>query len=332
MQLLSVIVPVYGVERFIERCSRSLFAQTYPDLEFVFVDDATPDRSIGILQSVMEDYPERKEMVRIVSHDRNRGLAASRNTGLTHASGDFVICVDSDDWLEEDAVMQLAQKQSESNADIVQGAYMVHESDGSRVWSGSHCTDRDGAVLKMMQRTWDHFVAGRLIRRTLFTSNGLRWTEGLDVAEDRCMMTMLAYYARKTDAIDNVVYHYERRNDHALTSATGARNDIRNQRQELGNLLQLEHFFADKETVFRDACSRCVTEELRNSLQLAVKHSDRDEYYRIVSMIDGRRDEDLQWIGWSKGVKGWIKHRYGYIILSRSVAAFFKAIKEKFGA
>ena len=76
--LVSILVPVYGVEQYIERCARSMFEQTYPNLEYVFVNDCTPDLSMEVLHKVMMDYPQRKDAVHAINHDRNRGLAAAR--------------------------------------------------------------------------------------------------------------------------------------------------------------------------------------------------------------------------------------------------------------
>ena len=71
---VSVIIPVYKVEAYAERCARSLMEQTFPDIEFIFVDDCSPDKSVEILKDVMKEYPDRKEHVHIVSHKKNRGL------------------------------------------------------------------------------------------------------------------------------------------------------------------------------------------------------------------------------------------------------------------
>ena len=85
MPLVSIIVPVYGVERFIERCAVTLFEQTYKDIEYIFVNDATQDKSIEVLRAVMERYPERAKAVQIVEHVQNRGISAARNSGVDSA-------------------------------------------------------------------------------------------------------------------------------------------------------------------------------------------------------------------------------------------------------
>ena len=119
MPAVSVIVLVYKVEKYIERCARSLFEQTLQDIEYIFVDDCTPDRSIEILERVLEDYPERKSQVIILHNERNSGLPFSRRRGVEAASGDYIIHCDSDDWPESDMYAKLYAKASSENLDMV---------------------------------------------------------------------------------------------------------------------------------------------------------------------------------------------------------------------
>ena len=96
---VSVIVPIYEVERYIERCARSLFEQTMlSGIEFIFVDDCTPDYSIEILHNTLKEYPEREAQVTILTHSANKGLAAARKTGVRAARGEYISHCDSDDW------------------------------------------------------------------------------------------------------------------------------------------------------------------------------------------------------------------------------------------
>ena len=94
MPLVSEIVLVYKVEQYIERCVRSLMEQTFDDIEFIFVNDCTPDKSMDILRRVIEDYPARIPQIRIIENEVNRGAAASRNIGLDAATGDYIIFTD----------------------------------------------------------------------------------------------------------------------------------------------------------------------------------------------------------------------------------------------
>ena len=331
MYKVSILVPIYGVEQYIERCSRSLFEQTYQNLEFVFVNDCTPDRSVSILKEVIADYPDRKTAIRIVDHEKNQGLAASRNTGLDNSTGDFVYCVDSDDWLETNAIESLVHSQLENDADIVTGVYLVHYDEGKTLLRDPKTfMDKEQMVLQMMQRTWDHFVAGRVVRRSLFVNNALHWRNGLDVAEDRYMMTMLAYHSKGFNTVNDVVYHYERRNCNAITKASDGVRILRNHNQELENVLLLEQFFRDKEIVYQKECSRCVMEQLESNLQAAVSFCSKDDFLRIANVIDSRDAADRKSIGWEKsGLKGWMMHSLGFYLYSQKKNRAIRFIRKR---
>lgn len=118
--VISVLIPVYNVEKYIERCLISLFENTIARYcEFIIVDDCSPDNSMNVIQSVLEKYTNIKENTFLHSHDCNRGSAATRNTALLHSHGEYIICVDSDDWVEPDYLERLYVKANETYADIV---------------------------------------------------------------------------------------------------------------------------------------------------------------------------------------------------------------------
>ena len=117
---ISVIVPVYKVERFISRCVNSLFSQSMQDnIEFIFVDDASPDKSLALVEQCLKYYPKRKKQVRILHHIKNLGLPAARNTGLGIARGEYIYHCDSDDYLETDALEAMYVAATKYDADIV---------------------------------------------------------------------------------------------------------------------------------------------------------------------------------------------------------------------
>ena len=311
---VSCLIPIYGVERYIERCARSLFEQTYPNLEYVFVNDCTKDGSVEVLKKVLEEYPEKRDMVKIVDHEKNRGLAAARNTALDWAKGEFVCVVDSDDWMELDALELLVKKQLEQNADIVSGNRLIHYLKKTELLEEQNYQNKVEMTLQMMQRTWDHFITGRLFRRALFLDNGLRWVEGADVAEDRFMMTLLAYHAQSFEAIDNLVYHYERSNEHALTKTGDRYRFFENNDQELRNMMSLKQFFNGKEDVYVRECARCVMEQLEFNLKMSLAFSSKEEFKKIADTIDGHTEDELKLIGWRKtGIKGWRLHSYQWM-------------------
>ena len=327
--LVSILVPVYNVEQYIERCASSMFEQTYPNLEYVFVNDCTPDLSMDVLHKVIIDYPIRMSAVHVIKHNKNRGLAAARNTALDVASGEFIIIVDSDDWLELDAIEKLMKKQLDNDADIVSGNRMIHYTNENDLLEERKYRSRDEMILQMMQRSWDHFITGRLIKKSLFVDNGLRWNEGFDLAEDRYMMTKLAYCAKRFDVVDIVVYHYERRNANSITSGNKLKR-LKGNRQELGNVLALEKFFDDKESVFQKECAKCVMEQLMFNLKESLAFAAKDEFKDIACTIDGRSEEDGKLIGWRKsGIKGWFLHNYALMRLDWLKEKTIRFIKKR---
>ena len=120
---VSICVPVYGAELFMAKTARSLFAQTYSDIEYIFVNDCTKDRSIDILRETLEEFPHRKSQTHIIEHEENKGLSATRHTAVLHATGDYFFHFDDDDYLEPDAIARYVEKAEETQADMVMADY-----------------------------------------------------------------------------------------------------------------------------------------------------------------------------------------------------------------
>lgn len=131
MPKVSIIIPVYGVEKYIERCARSLFEQTLDDIEYLFIDDCTPDKSVEILKRVLEEYPHRKSQVVIHRMEQNTGQAKVREWGMRNATGEYVIHCDSDDWVDIHMYEEMYDKAVEENADVVVCDFALH--DGKRI-------------------------------------------------------------------------------------------------------------------------------------------------------------------------------------------------------
>ena len=117
--LVSVLVPVYNVEAYIARCARSVLGQNYSNIEFIFIDDGCTDSSIDILKAIIDESSRYKDKCTIIHHGQNKGLATARNTAIANSHGEFVFHVDSDDWVEPDAIELLVNKQQETGADLV---------------------------------------------------------------------------------------------------------------------------------------------------------------------------------------------------------------------
>lgn len=120
MKKVSVIIPIYNVELYIERCLKSLLNQTYDNIELICVDDCGNDKSIELTEKLCEQYPEK---IRIIYGEKNVGLGAARDIGMQYATGEYISFIDSDDYVETDFIKQYMDKAQKNNADVVVGGY-----------------------------------------------------------------------------------------------------------------------------------------------------------------------------------------------------------------
>ncbi|MDL2320361.1 glycosyltransferase [Alistipes sp. OttesenSCG-928-B03] len=209
---VSLLIPVYGVEDYIERCVRSLFGQTYRDIEYVFVDDASPDGSIGVMQRVLEEYPERREQVKVITNPQNLGLAGARNVAFDHSTGDYVLCMDSDDYLETDAVELLVHKAQAESADmVVFDWWVVGRGRPRRGESVMPTGGGEEYVKALLLRRSGVSVVMKMVRRSVMADNAIRWIAGLNYGEDYYVSPLLAYHSRKTVRLDRPLYWYVHR-------------------------------------------------------------------------------------------------------------------------
>lgn len=168
MPKVSVIIPVYGVEKYIERCAVSLFEQTLEDMEFIFVDDCTPDKSIEILKDVLDNYPNRKNQVIIHRMDQNSGLSLVRKWGIQNATGDYVIHCDSDDWVDTEMYNVMYKKAIEENSDMVICDYLM--TDGVNKWlsNPSKFKDKYDLIYNCLSRVSSWSVWNKMVKRDVF--------------------------------------------------------------------------------------------------------------------------------------------------------------------
>ena len=208
MPKVSVIVPVYGVEKYIERCARSLFEQTLDDIEYLFIDDCTPDRSIEILRQVLEEYPQRKLQVTIHRMEKNSGQAAVRKWGMQNATGEYVIHCDSDDWVEANMYCEMYMLTKDVHPDIVSCNY-YEEYEGSKrpVKKLISPNDSNELLLKRLLKgvgslnsLWSILVRRELCQKIEYPK--------CNQSEDFAMVAQFFLYSRKVVATDNYFYHY----------------------------------------------------------------------------------------------------------------------------
>ena len=229
---VSVIIPIYNVDKFIYRCGQSLLEQSLQEVELIFVDDCTHDNSIEILRNLISEYPDNMKQIKILHHDVNRGLPSARNTGLKHATGEFVFHCDSDDWLEPNALEVLYNKAVNDGADIVWCDYFMSFEKNERYMSqsvgslDSMFTSID-IIKYLLGGKLKYNVWNKLVKRDLYTINNISFPDGYGMGEDMTMIRLFAF-ANSVSYLNLALYHYVQLNNNAFTKNTTSKhlNDV----------------------------------------------------------------------------------------------------------
>lgn len=221
--LVSVIMPVYQVQDFVERCLRSVMNQTYNELECIIVNDATKDDSIEKCERLIDDY-EGTIRFRIIHHERNRGLSAARNTGTKAATGDFVCYVDSDDEMMPDCVEKLVRAALEyPEAEMVIGNaqfFLNGHKEQVSLDDGMPSVIRSNqeALSLYYQQRITNGAWNKLVRRAFIERHNLYFKEGI-IVEDILWMFYVMKYVSTIPLVKDITYHYYKRPGSIMTSS-----------------------------------------------------------------------------------------------------------------
>lgn len=223
---ISIIIPIYNVEAHVEKCVRSLFNQSMIDLEYIFIDDGSPDNSLTIIKNVLLEFPARVNAVTFIRHDKNRGLTSSRNSGLSVARGEYIMHCDGDDWLDIEMCHKLYEHAVRTDSDIVYCDYwMVFNSGMQRYTTIDIINDRYLYIKKYMLGLtvlWN-FIA----KKSLYDKYQLKSPEHITYCEDFHLAIRLFYFASRIHKVSESLYYYNRTNVSSLLNQSGikARED-----------------------------------------------------------------------------------------------------------
>lgn len=244
---VSIVIPVYNVEKWIGRCARSLFEQTLDEMEFIFVDDGSIDDSISVVEDVLKEFPKRKHQVTIL-HQTNSGLLQARARGILNSKGCYLGTVDSDDWVEKDTYAVLLSQAEAEKADCVVMNYQREFGDHSEKAS-RNISERNGSTLmrNLYQFPFELFAWGQLVRNDNRLKNLYRnfygsdeW-KGFTMWEDVLVMMPYYYHTARIAYCDRYFYHYNREN---VNSALNSISEDK-ARQAIKVVEYLHHYFKD---------------------------------------------------------------------------------------
>lgn len=216
--LVTVVVPIYNVERHIAKCVQSLFAQSYHDIEYIFVDDCASDGSIAILKSVFSAYPIRASQSILIQHEHNKGLPTARNTGLALASGKYVLHFDSDDYADERMIFDMLERAEQEDADITYADFYLSFEKNRRYMEQPYCTSPEDCLKALFDGRMKFNVWNKLVKRSLYERHHITFPDGISMGEDMTMIKLFCV-AGSIAYLPKAYYNYMQTNTSAFTKS-----------------------------------------------------------------------------------------------------------------
>lgn len=269
---VTVVIPVYNTKKYLEQCVLSVTGQSFRDIEVLLVDDGSTDGSAELCDSLAK----KDERVRVI-HKENGGAATARNLGIDEANGEYVMFLDSDDWLDTDAVELLVKHADENTLDVVRFNY-VREFEGrqlvkrntflfEKVYSEGECLEVCRQILGLTGKELAHpenvnFLAScgfNLYRRSLLIDLGVRFLPIQEIGSfvDGLFNFSVFLHVKRFEFIDRPFYHYRKTNEGAATA--GYRKNYLNRQLVLFEKLKSKIEDEDKWELFTDAYYNRIT-------------------------------------------------------------------------
>jgi hypothetical protein BACCOPRO_03219 len=292
---ISVVIPVYKVEEQIRKCVQSLFAQSLETVEFIFVDDASPDKSIAIIHECLKNYPNRTNQTKFLRHPHNKGLPAARNTGMLEAVGDYIFHCDSDDFLDRTALEDMYNAAKESDSDFVWcDWYLSFERNERYMKQPSYSTPME-ALKGTLGGAMKYNVWNKLVKRSLYVENSISFPEGYSMGEDMTMAKLIAC-AQKICYLPHAYYHYRKANADSFTNTKKEQSKLALQASH--NVEDLISFLIgrygdalDKEIAFFKLNVKfplLITSEVNSYKQWLSLYPEADQYIKENHFISNR--------------------------------------------
>ncbi|WP_085537158.1 glycosyltransferase family 2 protein [Massilibacteroides vaginae] len=190
---VSIIIPIYNVEAYIDRCLTSAFNQSYPHIEFVCIDDGSKDNSVKIAEKAINKSDRKKDVIFIIN-PMNNGVAATRNIGLQQATGDYIFFLDSDDELPSDAIECLIKANNSINADIIMGDFSMtgaHKRDFKTIQLQDGCYRNEEILDTFLLMKWSDMTCNKMVRLDTIRKNNIFFENNI-IHEDTLWSFILA--------------------------------------------------------------------------------------------------------------------------------------------
>lgn len=292
MIYLSIVVPVYNVEQYVEKCLTSLLEQnlSQDNYEILVINDGSKDNSLSIVESVASNYKN----IRVFTQE-NRGLSGARNTGLQHARGNYVWFVDSDDWIEANCLEKVVNLCKDHNLDILQfcAANIIdeipvrrfHRRNTGMIMTGKEC----------IKYRFPHCAPFSIYKRAFLHENNLSFYEGI-FHEDNEFTPRTYYVAQRVEAIDDILY-YVYQNPNSITRTINPKKS----KDSIVVMKSLDAFSKDFKGDERKSFDDIITSIMNVALHdtLGLKKQDQHDFTQILK-------DNRELINHLSGASSWV--------------------------
>ena len=241
---VSVIVPIYNVEKYLTKCIESLLNQSYENIEILLVDDCATDKS----GEIAKQFEAKDNRCKYIKREKNGGLSAARNTGIINATGDYLMFVDSDDWVSKDFVKKMLKKAKEEDSDIVVCDYMMVTNESEKSANSLEPLKNESTINEKIAYIRNH-ACTKLFRKKFWDKEDLMFPENIKRGEDMGITIPLLTRAKKISIINEPLYYYMQRDSSISNDKTKRINldfytdafdlMIKNKKDE--NMLEIEY-------------------------------------------------------------------------------------------
>lgn len=205
--MISVIVPVYNTEKYLDQCIQSVLAQTYTNWELLLIDDGSTDSS----GTICDNYVEQDSRIKVF-HKENGGVSSARNLGLDNAKGEWITFIDSDDWVEASMLKKMRSVALSNNADYVYCDLLFDYGESQKYYKSATFASEHSIMLKnFIKSTWT-VIWNSLVKAEIYNKHNLRFSQDYTYCEDFLFAVKAMFYARKVAYIPKAFYHYNQLN------------------------------------------------------------------------------------------------------------------------
>ena len=286
---ISVIVPVYKVRDRIIRTLESLKDQTFEEFEVLFIDDGSPDDSSEFADSYLRDSNVNYRIIR----KENGGVSSARNLGIEEACGQYVLFLDSDDYIEKDMLKRFYEKACDGSYDVLFSAYVFEESNALEITnnmndlSEGELSGKEAALGLIYGTPYTHIMAN-LFKRSLLLDNNIRFDENRKFAEDISFMVKAYAHSKKVYCIDKIYAHYVKWGESAMNNINLNYLDI--YYSNIETLQYIKEILNDKDLERAMVTSRIPAAIVNIFIGFATKKELHDDMYKFISNKNVRKD------------------------------------------